>query len=90
MPRPRSEEIPLEDVRLKQRRENILLSGMVNSRFNGPRVSSVPGPSTSAGNAVVLSFGATEPIPSEGEETSFTESADEEKQQRRKGQVETV
>lgn len=102
MPRPRSEEIPLEDMRLKQKRENILLSNATNGKFQTPPLTP-PIPVLPTQPPVVVPI---EVIPSAAtehkEETSFTEEngdeiepnpvepVQENKTQRRRGQVETV
>ncbi|KAL0278779.1 UNVERIFIED_CONTAM: hypothetical protein PYX00_000494 [Menopon gallinae] len=76
MPRPRSEEIPLEDMRLKQKRENILLSNATNGKFQAPPIS--PPINNFPQPAVVVPIEVPIVIKANKEETSFTEENGEE------------
>ncbi|KAK6643395.1 hypothetical protein RUM43_004900 [Polyplax serrata] len=73
MPRPRSEEIPLEDMKLKQRRENILLSNASHGKFQTPPLTP-PVPTLPNQPAVVVPVEmAVTPSVENRIETSFTQ-----------------
>ena len=78
MPRPRSEEIPLEDMRLRK----TSLTSNSSSAGSEHKEGSASGSTASSSNG-------TEPTRKRSEETSFTE-RHESRPTRRKGQVETV
>lgn len=84
LPRPRSEEIPLEDMRLRK----TSLTSNSSSSEHGGNASAACGPVSSLSGSPVCKDPETS---KRSEETSFTEkSHNHESRPRRKGQVETV
>lgn len=83
MPRPRSEEIPLEDMHRRIRKASLMSNGLNTAHMCSERRDS-QGATCSNNNE------SSSAIRKHSEETSFTSPQGQESKSRRKGQVETV
>lgn len=79
--RPRSEEIPLEDMH--KRKTSLTSNGIATLIATPDRQENVPSASTASGETLTV-------LKQRSEETSFTSTRNKDSKPRRKGQVETV